>query len=764
MFPQAAKATIIDIPDDYNTIQEGINHGAYGDTVLVQPDTYQENLNFNGHNVVLGSLFLTTGDTLYISNTIIDGGRRNSVITLEDGEDSTAQVVGFTIQNGGGAYVEGGGILCSGGSNPIISYNMITRDSAGIGGGIYCYYSSPRISNNTISDNVVTGGGAGIYCYTGSHPVINHNTITANRARTGSGAGIYCYNNASPTITDNDISGNSAASSGGGIFGQESNAIISGNRITGNSAPQGGGVDWPWYGTPTMSNNIISGNTAGTGGGIFCGSNCDAIIDSNEISGNSTTSKGGGIYCYSCSPTISNNTISGNWASSYNCEGGGGIYLRSNCHPVISDNVITANWTSGDWAGNGGAIQCYDQCSPEITGNSFGENSASHHGGAIDLEYSSNPTITHCSFDRNSAGANGGGIRCRYSAAPTVTNCTFSANVADISGGGIDCDWWFSSPMANCILWGNTALNGPQIYVPEGAPDPTVTYCDVQGGWAGQGNIDSDPLLVCPERGDLNIRWRSPCIDAGDPNSPLDPDGTCADIGALYFDQDVIGLIELYPHDTPIVIPPEGGDIIYDGWVFNFFGHPGRVDIWTYAFVPEMGQYGPLDLYENVRIPADSLGMNGITEHVPGAAPEGDYVFVAYVGDYPSTIIDSSYFCFTKSGSVGSGMTGWFDGDGWFKERSLTESNLPTAYDLSQNYLNPFNANTAISYQVPVEGHVKLEVYNTLGQKVATLVNSKQQAGYRSVVWDARGVSSGVYFCRLSAGRSVFTERMILLK
>jgi hypothetical protein len=65
---------------------------------------------------------------------------------------------------------------------------------------------------------------------------------------------------------------------------------------------------------------------------------------------------------------------------------------------------------------------------------------------------------------------------------------------------------------------------------------------------------------------------------------------------------------------------------------------------------------------------------------------------------------------------------------------------------------------------LPVHSHVKLEVYNTLGQKVATLVDSKQQAGYRSVVLDASEVSSGLYFYKLTAGDFTETKRMMLVK
>ena len=67
----AIHADTIDIPDDYNTIQAGIDASSDADTVLVQPGTYYENINFNGKNIVLGSLFITTQDTSYISKTVI---------------------------------------------------------------------------------------------------------------------------------------------------------------------------------------------------------------------------------------------------------------------------------------------------------------------------------------------------------------------------------------------------------------------------------------------------------------------------------------------------------------------------------------------------------------------------------------------------------------------------------------------------------------------------------------------------------------------
>jgi len=458
---------------------------------------------------------------------------------------------------------------------------------------------------------------------------------------------------------------------------------------------------------------------------------------------------GGAIYCGYSSPIISDNTIINNWAE----VAGGGIYCYHSS-PEISNNTIGDNW-----AAHGGGISCRYDSNPTISGNSISGNSAGGYGGGIYCRSSSAPLIIANMISGNSAGT-GGGIYCWYWSHPPIINNTISGNSASGWGGGIFCHR--SSPtITNTILWGDTAPNSPEIYV--GNTNTIVIYCDVQGGWEGLGNIDADPLFVGAETADFHLRWRSPCIDSGDP-SLTDPDGTRSDIGAFYFNQDVDGIVELYPRNTPIVIPPEGGEVVYDGWVFNFLGQPGRADIWTYAFVPEVGQYGPINLRENIYVPADSFGIDDITQHVPGDAPGGDYVFVAYVGDYPNTIIDSSYFYFTKSGSVSCEMAGWFEGDEWQKESDLAESNLPSAYALSQNYPNPFNATTTIQYQLAEDGQVVLDVCNLFGQKVATLVDGRQGAGYKSVSWDASSVSSGLYFYRLSAGDYTETRRMMVVK
>ena len=110
------------------------------------------------------------------------------------------------------------------------------------------------------------------------------------------------------------------------------------------------------------------------------------------------------------------------------------------------------------------------------------------------------------------------------------------------------------------------------------------------------------------------------------------------------------------------------------------------------------------------------------------------------------------------------------DADGRFALplASLGTSGLPQGFALGQNYPNPFNPSTVIPYQLPTAASVRLEVFNVLGQRVATLVDGVQEAGFHSVHWNAiaaagQAVSAGLYFYRLTAGAAEATGRMVLV-
>jgi len=92
------------------------------------------------------------------------------------------------------------------------------------------------------------------------------------------------------------------------------------------------------------------------------------------------------------------------------------------------------------------------------------------------------------------------------------------------------------------------------------------------------------------------------------------------------------------------------------------------------------------------------------------------------------------------------------------------EGSLPREFKLTQNYPNPFNPRTEIRYALPKDTYVTLEIYNLLGQKVTTLVDRYQTAGYKGVAWDASSFATGIYLCRIKAGEYTATHKMILIK
>jgi hypothetical protein len=147
---------------DFTTIQEGINASSDADTVLVYPNIYYENLDFNGKNIMLCSLELNTGNPQYIATTIIDGQRQASCIRIHNGEIN-AQIRGFTIQNGLGTQFwskDGGGILLHDYSTAYVINCLVVNNLANGGGALHARHGFFHLSGVTIKNNSAHLGGA----------------------------------------------------------------------------------------------------------------------------------------------------------------------------------------------------------------------------------------------------------------------------------------------------------------------------------------------------------------------------------------------------------------------------------------------------------------------------------------------------------------------------------------------------------------------------------------------------------------------------
>jgi hypothetical protein len=270
---------------DFAHIQDAINNSWHGDTIVVKPGTYKENISFIGRAITLTSQ--DPDNASIVQSTVIKADSDYSV-TFKWNEGNNSMLTGFTIT--------GRGIYCSGAS-PTITKNLITKCATH---GIFGQNNAaPVFCDNTIQANAQQG----IYRCDGP---IKNNTILQNSAGIA-----YCNGQ----IINNLISANSNTIQGFGAGLYYCDGDIVGNVITNNYASfMGGGL----YGCDgSIVGNVIAGNRAAlSGGGV---SNCSRSIRNNTIVGNIADQDGGGLH--SCTGFIRNNIIAFNIASD-----GGGIH------------------------------------------------------------------------------------------------------------------------------------------------------------------------------------------------------------------------------------------------------------------------------------------------------------------------------------------------------------------------------------------------------------------------------------------------------
>jgi hypothetical protein len=289
------------------------------------------------------------------------------------------------------------------------------------------------------------------------------------------------------------------------------NTEVSGFTITNGYASNGGGIHI-CNSSSTVSNCLITNNTATgfNGGGIYAdGSECDCRITNCTIANNKAYNYGGGLFSEATGGmvTVTHCTITNNVAHIF----GGGIYCdyKSDANFVdctISDNIAVY--------GGGGIYyyyayvhfnRCLIQRNKAVNAGSW--------GGGIHFEsyrdYGDTNTFTNCIVTGNAAGY-GGGFYLLF-ASPIITNCTVIGNLAYSDGGGVTFCEDSSPNIWNSIFWENTP---DELYVYSGAPE--IHYTNIEGGYSGTGNIDSDPLFV--GNGDYHLTSNpivSPSINTG---------------------------------------------------------------------------------------------------------------------------------------------------------------------------------------------------------------------------------------------------------
>ena len=305
------------------------------------------------------------------------------------------------------------------------------------------------------------------------------------------------------------------ASAGGGIYVSGSNVTIADCIVVNNGTGQG-----------AAGTSGVPGGDGGDGGGAYVTSGAPTFlrctIDANH------TGAGGAGYVSASGPGGSSGGHGGS---------GGGIHVGLGCAVKLTNCIVTGN-TSGAGGQGGSSVVCV----PPLGCQTFGENGGRGGDGA-GLYNESMVEAVNCLFAGNQTGQGGaagfgsglplpspgrGGDGAAWHGGlvdSKVVNCTVAANLAAPAGpagqpagtgGGI-----LGSPtVVNSILWGN---NSTAV-----GPLAQVTYSDIEGGFAGTGNLAVDPLFVAPLGGNFRLQTFSPCVDAG--NNVAVPVGSTTDL------------------------------------------------------------------------------------------------------------------------------------------------------------------------------------------------------------------------------------------
>ena len=228
--------------------------------------------------------------------------------------------------------------------------------------------------------------------------------------------------------------------------------------------------------------------------------------------------------------------------------------------------------------------------------------------------------------------------------------------------------------------------------------------------------------------------------------------------------------IELTPENPPIQIPANGGSFQFNIAVENNSMEPDTIAVWSMIYGPGSREFGPIIRVEDMIVSAGWSGNVNRIQEIPAIAPPGNYSYRAYLGAAYPSVISMDLFLFEKleTADGSSRIETWnCRGESFTAEyESVNEKAgiVPSQSSIFSAAPNPFNASTTIDFNLQISEYITLAIYDITGREVESLITGHSSAGQHSVVWDARDYASGVYFVKLEAGKSIKTQKLLLLK
>ncbi len=483
------------VPSVYPTIQSAIDASANGDSVIVQPGTYNENLHTLGKSIsIIGA---GVGATL-------TGSSGSPVLTVGS-STASSYYRNLTIRNGDGLL--GGGVAVGSNARPTFEDCRFWQNEASGGGAMYLFaHASVTILSCDIWANHADAEGGAISMLSGATLTIDDTLLEANTADLSGGA-IRAFN-ATVTITGTThFLGNSSVQDGGAIEALAGASVaLSGTRFTSNQAGYGGGAIYAEGAVVGSEFCTFNANTAVAPGGAMLLVDSAVGFSSYDTFTDNTALNGGAIRVLESGLLANVAYYNGNTAVDY----GGAVAVTGNESPCAA--LIFNSGIENNTARYGGAA--FVNVGPE----SAGATTVTFANCQITDNMSSIPTGQGCI----GVGQNGNP---HADSLVRVVNSTMTRN-----GGGNrnGFDAAGRSPVAlhNSILWNNA---GPGVSGDWSFGQIRHSIFPEAASCPGTGNINADPRFRNPDAGDFSLRSTSPAIDAGDstlvPSDTVDDDG-----------------------------------------------------------------------------------------------------------------------------------------------------------------------------------------------------------------------------------------------
>ena len=737
--PVITFSTTIYIPQDYPTIQAGINASVDGDIIIVADGVYtgvgNKNLQLFGKQITLTS---ENGP----DDCLIDCEGNGKGLNIVHSENRNTIISGFQIVNASES-----GIDCEY-SDPTIE-NCIFHNNASDderGGAIYLYQSNPKISGCYMYENFATDYGGAILC-SSSSPIIENCTICSNYGGEH-GAGISAWYG-SPQIVNTIISYNTGS---GGIYFHESiSAAVTycnlfqneGGPFTGDNIPGGMGI------VNTFNYNEDP-----------CDQYYNIFLDPEfEDPAHNYYS------LLSSSPCIDAGDPNMTWDPDNSPPDIGAYFFDQGERPIIqlSNTMLTfPNTPVGVTSEMPLTISNIGEVDLIIYGFDFGL-----------------PEIFSCNWNPlDSVVASGSSMNIVVEFTPAAI--LYYSDVMTILNNDQNVEVILDGPEADMVLSADS-LYFPMVAAGSSSELPFTIY--------NTGNLD----LVIYE---ISVGLPEIFLVEWNPNDTLITPGDCLDFtvvflpeeSALYTDFMTIrsndedsqvylhGIeenatieVNLLPHNLNILIPSWGGSFNYDIIIENPY-EDVTVNFWIAVTLPAGGEI-PVMMRNGLFFQGEEIFIReNMTQFVPSTVPSGDYIYTAYLSD-PQTweIISSDIITFCKvEGDPGVGRHEGWALYGWEGPEPITAP-LPSAVSL-KSAPNPFNPVTTISFTLPENSKVNLTIFDLQGRELETLLSGWQPAGYHQIEFNASQhpsgaqLPSGVYFARLQTGSNILTRKIMLIK